>query len=495
MKTKAFIFILQVGIIFIVFLNINETKGQQFWEWDIKRPLTDSVSDNNNLDMLHQFNGNQEMLNLVWENSPDPSSTAIFYHDLLSTDEPQALVSSPGVHFTHPKLLRIEGIDFLFYVLYQSDQNGSQDIFYLKYSVDRQFSGPFPFAAGEGDEMGLAIGNDSYYNLSMGNKYIRSVLAWINDGTLLSCNLEENGGAYSFSEPVTIDTGNCSNAVVVNNYMIYYIRNNELGRFIFVVYMEDPAWSEPYIYFNGGDCYNLSQDKVEPRFLTWSADSNGVYRNFIAESFWMYDGYPVGPESDAPLDPAICTIAIAIEPQPLEFFDYYMAFPYPENGNYEIFMNSLYQFPPVYENFSQSQSESRNPDFYLGENDSSGWWCFYVYLTWEELQNDHWQIFYSRTLMCYGSVDEKEQASNYIKAYPTPFRDEVTVSYTLKSGGSINIELVDLYGRRIRELYNGKQLAGKHEIQWNGKEVPPGLYFIHLSSDRISSSTRVLKIN
>jgi len=505
MKTRQPFFIFQLGIFFIFFLNIPESNSQPFWEWEAKTPLTDSVSDNINPYLLHLYSDSQgEMVTMVWEKSTDPISTAIYFRNLISTDEPQIVVYNPGVHFTHPKILKIyDSFDFLFYVFYQSDQNGNQDIYYMKYGVDGQFTGPFPFATSEFDENEFEAGNDSYWDRSFNDRFIVSILTWTSNGDLVTCNLEKNGEVFSFSEPEVLDSGNCSSPVIVNDEMIYYIREDETGSFIYYIPTEYPSgnWGEPVLFFNGGNCFNLAEDNVYPSYIAWSADSNAVYRNYIASSWPPYYGYAVGPEQDTPLDPAICTLVIGVEPEALQFNEYYMAFPYQENLNNEIFMNQGYNWgDPEFFNFSQSNTENRNPEFYLGEISSWNVDCFYVYLIWEELRNEHWQILSSKTVMCVGGIDENAEKENFIMTYPNPFIDKVNITYTISAGDYIQINVNDIYGRNIRNLFNGKQCSGQQLINWDGRDnsgnrLPPGLYLISLTTGTQKYSTRILRIN
>jgi flagellar hook assembly protein FlgD len=57
-----------------------------------------------------------------------------------------------------------------------------------------------------------------------------------------------------------------------------------------------------------------------------------------------------------------------------------------------------------------------------------------------------------------------------------------------------------LFGRTILELFNGTQIQGDQQLQWNGQdqngnEVPPGLYMIRLSGKSVSSTARAIKTN
>jgi hypothetical protein len=486
------------GFLFIIFLNISEIKSQSFYEWEEKFPLTDSVSDNTNpyLRLIYSQTAG-EMMIFTWEKSMDANSTAIYYQDILSGAEPQIVVSDPGVHYRNPFLVETGYTDTLFYLFYESDQAGNNDIYYMKYSEDGQLTGPFPFANTAGDETELIDGYEAGFNSFKNGRYVMNKLAWTENGKLITCDMESEGSQILFTEPVMLDAGNCSDPVLSYYGPVYYIREDESGRFIYYVPIEYPSgnWGEPVLFFDGGNCYNLEQDKVMAAFLTWSADSNAVFRNYIASASPPYDGYAVGPEQDTPLDPGVASIVIGVEPGERFYDYYYMAFPFQDNGNNEIYMNEGWSSEPEFANFSQSGTDNRNPDFYYGETYPYNWNCFYVYLVWEEFRNGQWQIFSAKTIMCVGGVDENERAVDFMKAFPNPFRDEVTVSYTLASDESVKIEVIDLYGRKIKDLFAGKQLPGKHQVQWNGKDLPSGLYFIRFSSDKISYSTRVLKFN
>jgi hypothetical protein len=501
MKSKVKTFIISTGIIIFIFLFKTNSTGQPFWEWEAKTPLTDSVSDNINPHLLISYDASEAMMIMVWEKSTDANSSAIYYTNLLNPEEPRVVASEPGVHFTHPKILKLyDSFDFHFYVFYQSDQDGNQDIYYMKYGFDGQFTGPFPFATGESDQEDFVSENQTYFAKSGQERYVVSSVAWTSDGDLVTSNLEKNGDVFSFSDPVVLDTGNCSSPAIVNDQMIYYIREDDNGSFIYVVYEQSPPgnWGEPVLYFDEGNCFNLAEDNVTPQYLTWSADSNGVYRNYIASSWFTFDGNAIGPGQDTPMDPCICTIVIGVEPEQKEFYDFYMAFPYHESGNAEIFMNEGWGGNPEFYNFSQSYTENRNPEFYLGEIYPWNVDCFYVYLIWEEFRNDHWQIFSSKTVMCVGGINENAENESFIKTYPDPFVDQLNIDYTLSAEKGVQIDVINLYGQKVITLFHGKQSAGQQHILWDGRdnsgnEVPPGFYLVRLTEESGFFSARVIK--
>ena len=77
----------------------------------------------------------------------------------------------------------------------------------------------------------------------------------------------------------------------------------------------------------------------------------------------------------------------------------------------------------------------------------------------------------------------------------TPNQDGVnelaSVSYDLfevTGSASVTVEVRDLSGRRVRTLYDGQDVSGHHEREWDGQDqsgraVPPGVYLYSVSMD------------
>jgi hypothetical protein len=67
---------------------------------------------------------------------------------------------------------------------------------------------------------------------------------------------------------------------------------------------------------------------------------------------------------------------------------------------------------------------------------------------------------------------------------PSPFRDRVTLGFTLEAPANVELSIHDLAGRRIRTLVTGARMgAGPHEILWDGytddgRRVPAGVLFV-----------------
>ncbi len=64
--------------------------------------------------------------------------------------------------------------------------------------------------------------------------------------------------------------------------------------------------------------------------------------------------------------------------------------------------------------------------------------------------------------------------------YPNPFNPATTISYSLKSESSVRLNIYNSIGELVVQLINSKQGEGLHNIIWNAKNNPSGVYFYQL---------------
>ena len=73
-------------------------------------------------------------------------------------------------------------------------------------------------------------------------------------------------------------------------------------------------------------------------------------------------------------------------------------------------------------------------------------------------------------------------------SYPNPFNPNTRISFSLPRLSNVNIQVVDINGRKIRNLLNNIVEPGNHTISWNGTNdngvnMSSGIYFIILNVD------------
>ncbi len=64
--------------------------------------------------------------------------------------------------------------------------------------------------------------------------------------------------------------------------------------------------------------------------------------------------------------------------------------------------------------------------------------------------------------------------------YPNPFNPSTTISYETNINGFVSLKVYDALGREINTLVNEYQSAGNHKINFNGAQLPSGVYFYRL---------------
>jgi hypothetical protein len=76
-------------------------------------------------------------------------------------------------------------------------------------------------------------------------------------------------------------------------------------------------------------------------------------------------------------------------------------------------------------------------------------------------------------------------------AAPNPVREEATIQFRLPAEMVVVLEVLDVTGRRIESLAEGRRAAGLHEVRWVPGARPSGVYFVRL---RAGTSTETRKL-
>ncbi len=79
-----------------------------------------------------------------------------------------------------------------------------------------------------------------------------------------------------------------------------------------------------------------------------------------------------------------------------------------------------------------------------------------------------------------------------LPAAPNPFSSSALLSYELSVEAPVTLRVLDVRGRELRTLVEGRQPAGLHVARFAAGDLPPGVYFVHLRSGAFSRSQRVV---
>ncbi len=483
MKTILF------GIIISLLISVS-VHSQGFWEWGDPFPLTDSTSDNCNPFLLPAHFNSSAVEFMFWDKATDSISTELWMNNLGDGLPPEVILSDSGVHYTHPKVMSTQYYsypDSLFYVFYETNQNGNQDIYYIVYQSDGSFTDPEPLTTSPNNDTQLSIDRELFFDANLTEL---NNIAWISDGRLYASTLIDDNGQY-FSDAVLIDSNICNGPSVSGNegfgYTpkgVLYERSDTTGTHIYQSTFEgNGVWSAPEAFYDSTESKNPTRAAFYGNGC-WTTYIDTSWRVIIQDwdqSYFIYD-----ISKSTPFDPTVLGL---VELVYAEFYLLWIAVTFPEDGVDEIFMKDVYG-SPAFENFTNSGTMNRNPGFFNGEFYSFG--CWYDYLVWESFRNGHWQIWASKTLQCAGIVNE-EESEYYISIHPNPFTHETTLEFTLNNRSEVLIEVYDNRGMHISTIANKTFDQGKHQLRWDGGGVKAGVYIIKMTVGDMVYTEKVVK--
>jgi len=96
--------------------------------------------------------------------------------------------------------------------------------------------------------------------------------------------------------------------------------------------------------------------------------------------------------------------------------------------------------------------------------------------------------------------EESAPAFRLSGAFPNPFRTRTVTEFTLPVAGPARAEIHDVAGRRIATLlHDPRTEAGTHQVVWTGRDdqgrdVAPGIYFLHVVAGNKSATRKVVRL-
>lgn len=78
--------------------------------------------------------------------------------------------------------------------------------------------------------------------------------------------------------------------------------------------------------------------------------------------------------------------------------------------------------------------------------------------------------------------------------YPNPFNPMTKIKFQLPNNGSVRLTVFDMLGKEVEILVNEDLSAGTYEYEWNGINLPSGVYFYKLTSGNFTETKKMLMI-
>lgn len=80
------------------------------------------------------------------------------------------------------------------------------------------------------------------------------------------------------------------------------------------------------------------------------------------------------------------------------------------------------------------------------------------------------------------------------QAKPTPSTGSATISFGLENDGPASLKVYDLSGRRVVTLVDSRLRAGAHEVRFDGRGLPGGVYFYRLEAGNQSATRKLVLV-
>jgi predicted outer membrane repeat protein len=78
------------------------------------------------------------------------------------------------------------------------------------------------------------------------------------------------------------------------------------------------------------------------------------------------------------------------------------------------------------------------------------------------------------------------------KAYPNPFNPVTQFNYTLSEYSNISINVYNLNGELVDQLYDGQNAMGEYSVKWEAGNLPSGFYLISVIANGFEQVNKVL---
>lgn len=95
-------------------------------------------------------------------------------------------------------------------------------------------------------------------------------------------------------------------------------------------------------------------------------------------------------------------------------------------------------------------------------------------------------------------IDEKQNEimpeNNIITNYPNPFNGSTKIKYEINKSENISLNIYNLKGNKISEIYTGFKPVGKYEYDFSSENLSSGIYFVILKTENNIISKKIILI-
>lgn len=119
-----------------------------------------------------------------------------------------------------------------------------------------------------------------------------------------------------------------------------------------------------------------------------------------------------------------------------------------------------------------------------------------IYLAIHHNANDMFIINMDNILIVEGptSVNEFENGVRFSQNAPNPFNGITAINYELQKNADVTMNVYDVTGKKVAEVKEGEQTAGKHVVKFSSENLASGVYYYSLKVGENTTSTKKMVV-
>ena len=82
-------------------------------------------------------------------------------------------------------------------------------------------------------------------------------------------------------------------------------------------------------------------------------------------------------------------------------------------------------------------------------------------------------------------INDSPKIDFQLKVFPNPVTEKFSVTYSLLQSDNVKLEVINLLGKKVKEIATEKQTAGQHELSIGTEDLNVGVYFLQVTSNDI----------
>ena len=441
-------------------------------------------------------NGN----NLLFELEKDSSTDIYISHFDPQQDSftaPVPLLSNGAVNINSSGKIYQE----FSVIIFQTNINGNWDIGYKEFKND-QWNDEIIISDSTGDEVNPSFIN---YPIFSGKDSLLKILFEKNNSVYLFTKTStgnkfdlifQGSNSIKYSQPTgiftTIWTGNTN----VEGYRIAAKMNeNNVQKIISIFLPLNLQADTNIVLIDSGDVNNPKFKQTEEYSqlsLTYEKDDN----------IYLENDYSLPNNMFVPLRDNITgriyNLSSIILARPVfktlfKKSDFYLQFPYTfvnyhDDSTFiyldkdDWYFRDIFIYTKVKDNYPEAGIAGFNTEGYK-EID---------YILWTDSTDGMIELYGKRFDYVLGGVNEESHLKSFFlyQNYPNPFNPFTTIKYSIPHASYVIIKVFDILGKELLTLVNESKSAGNYSVNFNGSNLPSGIYFYRMQAGNFVSTKK-----